>query len=110
MCIRDRYDPYPIGNIYTAPASPAPTFSVSDGSWTKEDTKLYNMNTGNVGIGTSNPSTKLDVAGTFKVSGTIVAPLKFENSLANRKLELWENANNDHNYFGFGAVSYTHLR
>jgi N-acetylneuraminic acid mutarotase len=99
------FDPYPLGNVYSTPASPAPTFSVNDGSWTNEGNKVYNSNSGNVGIGTSNPTTKLEVAGSFKVSGTIVAPLKFENSLANRKLEFWENANNDHNYFGLGVNS-----
>jgi len=96
------YDPYPLGNIYTNPVTPAPTFSFSDGSWTNENNKVYNSNTGNVGIGTSNPSTKLDVNGSFKVSGTVVAPLKYENSVVNRKMVLWETANNDHQYSGLG--------
>ena len=43
-------------------------------------------NTGNVGIGTSSPN----------------ALLQFDNSIANRKIVLWEGANNDHQYYGFG--------
>jgi hypothetical protein len=96
------YNPSPLGNVYTTPALPAPTVSFNNGSWTKEDNKVYNSNTGNVGIGTSNPTTKLEVAGSFKVSGTVAAPLKFENTVANRKLVLWEGANNDHQFFGLG--------
>jgi hypothetical protein len=63
---------------------PAPTFSVSDGSWTKEGNKIYNSNDGNVGIGTTNPTSKLDVAGNMNVSGNVVvsgyvtAPLRVD--------------------------------
>ncbi|KMQ59501.1 hypothetical protein ACM46_20655 [Chryseobacterium angstadtii] len=42
--------------------------------------------TGNVGIGTSTPH----------------ALLQLDNSVANRKIVLYEQANNDHQYFGFG--------
>ncbi len=44
------------------------------------------MPSGNVGIGTTNP----------------FAPLQFSNSLANRKIVLWEGANNNHQFYGFG--------
>ncbi|HSN61908.1 MAG TPA: tail fiber domain-containing protein [Ferruginibacter sp.] len=30
------------------------------------------------------------------------APLQFPNTLANRKIVMWENTNNDHQYYGFG--------
>lgn len=44
-------------------------------------------NNANVGIGTSSPN----------------APLQFATALANRKIVLFEGANNDHQYFGFGV-------
>lgn len=40
----------------------------------------------NVGIGTTTPH----------------APLQFGNTLASRKIVMWETANNDYDYFGFG--------
>ncbi len=43
--------------------------------------------TGQIGIGTS----------------TINAPLQFSNVLANRKTVMWEDGNNDHQYYGFGV-------
>ena len=42
---------------------------------------------GNCGIGTSTPN----------------APLQFANALANRRIVLWENGNNDHKFLGFGV-------
>jgi hypothetical protein len=44
---------------------------------------------GNVGIGTSTPN----------------APLQLANTVANRKIVLYETGNNDHQYFGFGISS-----
>ncbi|NOT51869.1 MAG: hypothetical protein HOP10_11405 [Chitinophagaceae bacterium] len=41
---------------------------------------------GNIGIGTVNPH----------------APLQFANSVANRKIVLWEGTDNDHQFYGFG--------
>ena len=42
---------------------------------------------GNVGIGTTTPN----------------APLQFENNTANRKIVLWEGADNGHQFYGFGV-------
>lgn len=39
--------------------------------WTTTGTNIYNSNTGNVGIGTSNPTQKLEIAGNGKISGTL---------------------------------------
>lgn len=44
------------------------------------------MPSGNVGIGNTSPN----------------APLQFGNSIANRKIVLWEGFNNDHQFYGFG--------
>ena len=44
---------------------------------------------GNVGIGTTTPN----------------APLQFANTVANRKMVLYETTNNDHQYYGFGVNS-----
>lgn len=51
-------------------------------------TQIMSMNdNGNVGIGTINPN----------------APLQFANTLANRKVVLWEDANNDNQFYGIGV-------
>ena len=46
-----------------------------------------NVTTGNVGIRTSTPN----------------APLQFSNTVANRKIVMWEGGNNDNQYYGFGV-------
>ena len=45
------------------------------------------MSSGNLGVGTTTPN----------------APLQFGNSIANRKIVLWEGFNNDHQFYGFGV-------
>ncbi|MCZ8197415.1 MAG: tail fiber domain-containing protein [Flavobacterium sp.] len=47
---------------------------------------MFIANTGNVGIGITTPN----------------APMQFANTIANRKIVLWEAANNDHQFYGFG--------
>jgi hypothetical protein len=64
----------------TGPAGPAgpqglpgPAGSSSFATSEADATAIYNTNDGNVGIGTDNPSAKLDVAGDTKVSGSITS-------------------------------------
>lgn len=49
-------------------------------------TAMTIMPSGNIGIGTTNP----------------FAPLQFANVIENRKTVLWQDANNDHQFYGFG--------
>jgi hypothetical protein len=74
---------------------------------------------GNVGINHGNPSYQLEVAGNFRnttdayfatTSGgvgigttTANAPLQFSNATVNRKIVLFENTNNDHQFIGLGV-------
>ena len=48
-------------------------------------------NNGNVGIGNNSPN----------------APLQFANSVANRKIVLYQDANNDHQFYGIGINAFT---
>lgn len=47
--------------------------NAANGNWAKNGTDIYNSNTNNVGIGTTSPTTKLEVVGSAKVSGIITA-------------------------------------
>ncbi|HKP84131.1 MAG TPA: hypothetical protein VJT69_19090 [Pyrinomonadaceae bacterium] len=44
----------------------------ANGQWTTNGNNINNTNSGNVGVGTSNPAQKLDVAGAIASSGTTV--------------------------------------
>lgn len=54
--------------------------------WSKNGNNIFNNNTGNVGIGTNTPN----------------GELQFKNSANHRKIVLFENANNPHQFEGFG--------
>lgn len=96
--------------------------------WTLSGADLYNINTGNVGIGTTNPQSKLAVNGNMAIGAayaTTAAPanslivggnigigtqtpnseLQFRSTTNNRKLTLFESTNNDHQFYGFGINS-----
>jgi hypothetical protein len=58
-----------IGNVYNSvtPISSG-TASINDGAWTISGNTIYNSNSGNVGIGTTTPSQKLDILGTTRTT------------------------------------------
>lgn len=65
--------------------------SLRFGTWTARNgagwAEHFRMTSdGNFGIGTGAPN----------------APLQFANTIVNRKIVLWENTNNDHQFYGFG--------
>jgi len=75
--------------------------SSSDGDWTVSGSNMYSAVTGNVGIGTSAPSQKLDVLGNIKMpattstSGILYAGnIRFLHNYGNKNVFLGENAGN----------------
>ncbi len=62
-------------------------FQIGNGSFSTRSNAFTVLRNGNTGIGTISPN----------------APLQFANSVANKKIVLWENANNDHEFYGFGV-------
>lgn len=67
----------------------APTdriFQVGNGTSSTRSNAITVFRNGNTGIGTVTPN----------------ASLQFSNTTANRKIVLWETANNDHQFYGFG--------
>jgi len=58
--------------------------------WISSGSNIY-YNAGNVGIGTATPK----------------APVQLANSVANRKIVLYENQDNDHQFYGLGVNNYT---
>jgi hypothetical protein len=58
---------------------------------TQQLERMHINGNGNVGIGTSSPN----------------APLQFASTIQNRKIVLYESANNDHQFYGFGINAFT---
>ena len=73
--------------VYAAPVLDGSNIS---GTWSVSGADVYRPS-GNVGIGTSTPH----------------ALLQLGNTIANRKLVLYESANNDHEFLGFGINGQT---
>lgn len=61
-------------------------------------TSLTIDSSGNIGIGDTTPPSKLSI-----VTSTNGKGIQFNNVLSNRKIIMYETANNDHQYHGFGV-------
>ena len=56
---------------YTTTSTTNSTNAISDGAWTLYNNKIYNSNTGNVGIGTAFPTNKFSVVGKADFSSNV---------------------------------------
>ena len=78
-----------VAPIATAGSSVSSSFSIlgyGSDSQVVQSSSLFLGANGYVGISTTSPN----------------APLQFANTIANRKIVMWETSNNDHQYYGFG--------
>jgi N-acetylneuraminic acid mutarotase len=94
-------DLFPIGMEYSAPDLPGPILSLKENLWTKDNGTLYSNYTGTPGIAITDAG---------KVGIGMIAPnasLQFANLIQNKKIVLYEDANNDHQYYGLGINAST---
>jgi hypothetical protein len=60
------------GNSYSNNSVNTQNNSLNDGAWTIHNNQVYNSNSGNIGIGTSTPTSKLTVNGNVDIAGEIL--------------------------------------
>jgi hypothetical protein len=59
---------FPDGTLQTTAANDATGNAGADGNWTTDNNDIYNTNSGNVGVGTNSPASKLEVIGNIKAT------------------------------------------
>lgn len=62
-----RYQPAAAAPLFT-PGGPTASAYINNGIWGKLGESVYNLNSGNVGIGTTSPQAMLDIAGDLRAS------------------------------------------
>ena len=89
---------------------PGSDIAFGHGSSTSLTEVMRIKGTGNVGIATNNPLQKLHVSGKAYITDQLGigvsspnAPLQFANTTNNRKVVLYSDFNDDHQFFGFGV-------
>jgi len=79
-----------------------------DSQWTPNGTHIYNKNTGNVGIGTSNPAYKLTIGGGSGVMGfDNAAAIYARNSAGTYEAFLWPRWSDNRTYLNYGTGGFS---
>ena len=84
-----------IGSNYTDGLSASGS---STGQWNVTGNNIFNTNTGNVGVGTNNPTAKLDVNGTFRIANGTQALGKVLTSDVNG-IATWQSASSANSFW-----------
>ncbi|RYF86088.1 MAG: hypothetical protein EON98_04725 [Chitinophagaceae bacterium] len=81
----------------------------NDGSF--GNNTIFMNELGSVGIGNNAPKHRLDVAGNVRIADSLgigidrpLAPLQLANTLSNRKIVLYSDGTNPHQFYGFGVT------